>query len=239
MDWIRPARRLGDELYEALTSMIERNEIVVGSRLPSETDLAKRFGVSRPTVRETLARLREEGVIASRRGSGSYVQSRPATQAAVPQQRPAFRAVDSFDQIKQCFQFRAAVEGEAAALAAESRSPAHLDAIQVAIAALEQSVSTRTLGTEADLAFHLAVAKASCNSWFVSALEAMHQQIEVSIEIARRLSLHKSDEHLLSVQAEHVAVLDAVKARDPEAARHAMREHLEKTCNRIFRGPGG
>src|SRR5450631_399187 len=106
MDKIRPAKRLGDDLYRALSAMINRSEIAEGSRLPAETELALRFGVSRPTVRETLARLRDEGLIASRRGSGSYVQARPAVSSDAP--KPTFRDVDSFEQIRQCYQFRAA-----------------------------------------------------------------------------------------------------------------------------------
>jgi DNA-binding GntR family transcriptional regulator len=64
----------------------------------------------------------------------------------------------------------------------------------------------------------------------------MRAQIEVSIEIARRLSLHKSDAHLVAVQAEHVAILDAIAGRDGAGAREAMRDHLSSTCNRIFGG---
>ena len=76
MDRIRPARRLGDELYESLTSKIERREWPEGGRLPTETVLAEQYGVSRPTVRETLARLRDDGLIASRRGSAPRRASR-------------------------------------------------------------------------------------------------------------------------------------------------------------------
>jgi GntR family transcriptional repressor for pyruvate dehydrogenase complex len=227
-------RRLGDKLFDALTAMIERNEIVEGQRLPSETALAERFGVSRPTVRETLARLRDEGLIASRRGSGSYVQALPQDRTAI--HTPAFRVVDSFNQIRQCYEFRAAVEGESAFLAATARSEAQLAELRGAIALLDQSISARALGVEADFSFHLLVATASGNSWFVSALQAMRAQIEVSIEIARRLSLHKSDAHLVAVQAEHVAILDAIAGQDGAGAREAMRDHLSSTCNRIFGG---
>ena len=130
-------RRLGDKLFDALTAMIERNEIAEGERLPSETALAERFGVSRPTVRETLARLRDEGLIASRRGSGSYVQAFPQDRTTI--HKPAFRVVDSFNQIKQCYEFRAAVEGESAFLAATARSEAQLAELRGAIRAIEHA----------------------------------------------------------------------------------------------------
>jgi len=234
MDKIRPTKRLGDDLYRALSSMIENSEIAEGSRLPAETELAERFGVSRPTVRETLARLRDEGLIASRRGSGSYVQARPLSSSKMARQ--TFQDVDSFEQIKQCYEFRKAVEGEAAFLAARALNDLSLAELNQAVVLLDQSIAARAVGAEADFNFHLTVAKASRNSWFVSAMEAMRGQIQVTIEIARRLSLNKSNVHVLSVQAEHIAIFDAIKLKDGTAARELMREHLDRTCNRIFRG---
>jgi GntR family transcriptional repressor for pyruvate dehydrogenase complex len=234
MDAIGTAKRLGDELYQALTAMIERREIAEGSRLPSETELAARFGVSRPTVRETLARLRDEGRITSRRGSGSYV--RPRSTEPAPSQRPAFHHLDSFDQIKQCYEFRMAVEGDAAFLAANARTEADLKAIKLTLSSLDKSIGERLIGAEADLAFHLAIARASGNSWFVAAFEAMQSQIGVAIEIARKLSLHKSDQYVRGIQAEHVAIFEAIAAGNAVRAREAMRDHLARTRNRIFRG---
>jgi len=238
MDRIRPAKRLGDDLYRSLTAMIERRELPDGARLPGELVLAEQFGVSRPTVRETLARMRDEGLIASRRGSGSFVLRRdtavagPAATAALP----VYPAIDSFAEIKQHYVFRRAVEGDAAFLAAEFRSDAQLAAIARAIGRLDSVIAERAIGADADFHFHLSVAVASGNSWFVATLQAMRVQMELTIDIARRLSLGKSQEHLIDVEGEHIAIHDAIRRRDPDEARAAMRDHLNKTCDRIFRG---
>lgn len=234
MDQARPLRRLGDDLYEFLTGMIQRRELSVGERLPPETELARQFGVSRPTVRETLARLRDEGLIASRRGSGSYVTER--TVAAPSGSGALFRQIDSFDEIRKCYEFRQAIEGEASFLAAQRCGPDEIAALQIAIDQIQGAIDDRAIGRDADFAFHLAVAHASGNSWFVAALDAMRKQIETTIEIARTLSLAKPDTHLHAVQAEHVKVFDAIRSNDPEGARQAMREHLSATQDRIFRG---
>lgn len=234
MDRIRPAPRLGDDLYRALASMIDRQELPEGARLPAEITLANQYGVSRPTVRETLARMRDEGLIESRRGSGSYVQRRGAR--AAPPPAPTYRAIDSVEQIKQSYEFRKAVEGEAAYLAAEAHSEAHIADIAKAIAGLDRANAERLVGAEADFRFHLSVAAASRNSWFVATLQAMRAQIEVTIDIARTLSLSKSADHLQAVQGEHVAIYDAIRRRDPLAARQAMRDHLTKTYDRICLG---
>jgi DNA-binding FadR family transcriptional regulator len=241
MDRIRPARRLGDDLYRSLAALIERRELPEGARLPGELALAEHFGVSRPTVRETLARMRDDGLIASRRGSGSFVTRKGAVaadlaNATVPAAFPAYRAIDSFTEIKQHYVFRRAVEGDAAFVAAEFRSDAQLAAIARAIGRLDGVIAERSVGADADFQFHLSVAVASGNSWFVATLEAMRVQIELTIDIARRLSLGKSHEHLVDVQGEHIAIHDAIRRRDAEEARASMRDHLDKTCDRIFRG---
>lgn len=234
MDRIRPAKRLGDELYDSLASRIERRELPEGARLPAETVLAQQYGVSRPTVRETLARLRDEGLIASRRGSGSFVQFRPASERA--EAKPAFHEINSVEQIRQCYAFRKAIEGEAAFLAAGARSDSQLADIQRTIELLDEAMAAREVGADADFQFHASVACASGNSWFVSALQAMRHQIEVTIDIARRLSLDNA-EGRLQAQAEHVAIYDAIRRRDAIGAREAMRNHLSRTCDRILLGP--
>lgn len=231
---IRPAPRLGDDLYRSLASMIDRQELPEGARLPAEIELASQYGVSRPTVRETLARLRDEGVIVSRRGSGSYVQRRPSPVA--PTAAPTYRAIDSVEQIKQSYEFRRAVEGEAAFLAAQTHAESHIADIARALTHLDQAVSERAVGAGADFRFHLAVAAATRNSWFVATLQAMRAQIEVTIEIARTLSLSRSAAHLQAIQGEHVAIYEAIRRRDSEAARDAMRDHLSKTHDRILLG---
>ena len=235
MNRIRPAKRLGDDLYRSLAAMIEQQDLPEGARLPGEIALAESFGVSRPTVRETLARMREEGLIASRRGSGSFVRRKGLLEAgAAP--APAYHAIDSFAEIKQNYVFRRAVEGEAALLAAACRTDAQLAAIARAIGQLDRTIAERAVGSDADFQFHVAVAAASGNSWFVATLQAMRAQIELIVDIARKLSLAKSHAHLIDVQSEHVAIHDAIRRGDGEGARTAMRQHLDRTCDRIFRG---
>ncbi len=69
--------RLSTVVYEGIVALISRGDFALSSRLPSETRLSGMFGASRPVVREALARLREDGVIVSRQGSGSFVRRRP------------------------------------------------------------------------------------------------------------------------------------------------------------------
>jgi GntR family transcriptional regulator, transcriptional repressor for pyruvate dehydrogenase complex len=139
-------------------------------------------------------------------------------------------------QIRHAYDFRKAVEGDAAFLAALNGSQPQINAIRLALEGLEKAVEQRTSSADVDFSFHLAITHASGNVWFTDALTAMHDQIETVIDIARKLSLGKSESHLRAVQHEHVAIFDAIIQKDPDRARDAMRSHLTNTCDRIFSG---
>ncbi|MBU2089350.1 MAG: GntR family transcriptional regulator, partial [Alphaproteobacteria bacterium] len=104
--------KLADQLYEQIMLQIVNGSLAIGEKLPSEAQLCQLFAVSRPVVREALARLRADNVIASRRGSGTYVQSRPAADLV----RLAPSGV--LAELLRCYEMRVALEGEAAYLAA-------------------------------------------------------------------------------------------------------------------------
>ena len=93
-----------------MAALIDRGEFGEGVRLPAESELAARFGVSRPVIREALSRLRVMGVIVSRKGSGSYVQKR----ADRPRECSAtigFGPLDSLAQVRKCYEFRVEPRG--------------------------------------------------------------------------------------------------------------------------------
>lgn len=231
------AGRLGDQLAQRMSALIERGEFPEGSRLPAESDLAGRFGVSRPVIREALSRLRIAGVIVSRKGSGSYVQKRSGWQP-LASARIAFGPMNSLAQLKKCYEFRIGVEGDAAYYAAQNRTPAMLAVMREALAGIENAIAHGMVGMSADFEFHRAVARGSENEFFEALMESMRTPIEFAINLGRSLSLTRPMDHLLTVQAEHVAMFEAIEARDGEAARNAMRTHIHNACSRVFEGPG-
>jgi GntR family transcriptional regulator, transcriptional repressor for pyruvate dehydrogenase complex len=232
--WSAPAlTRFGDLLSYRMAEMIEGGEFGVGSRLPAETELAERFGVSRPVVREALSRLRSAGVITSKKGSGSYVSKR----ANDPSWSNGFGPVSSLAQVQKCYEFRIGLEGEAAFYAAENRTPEMLVTMRDALDRMESAVAQGIIGMSADFEFHLAIARASGNEFFENVMRAMRTPIEFAINLARSLALTRTREHLLTVQAEHVVMFEAIEARDKGAARLAMRAHIENARLRVFEGP--
>lgn len=208
--------------------MIANNELPVGAKLPTEHVLSERMEVSRPVLRQALKQLREDGVVVSRRGSGSYVTCRP--ESAVMQFAPSGSIAD----IQKSFEFRASIESEAAFLAAERRSEKDLKHILATINELDLCIKNGKLGTEVDEELHEAICRASGNDYFVRARESIKSNILTGMNLTRNLSLTKPKTRLETVQAEHYAIYEALKKRDKEAARTAMRVHLENARVRVF-----
>ncbi len=222
-----------DRLYEALLGRILSGQYAPGERLPSEELLAADFGVSRPVVRQALARLREEDFISSRRGSGSYVR-RPEEEAPAP-----FAPISCVADIERCFEFRLTLESRAAGLAAQNRGAAELEVLHAAHAHLEAVLMTGALGNEADFRFHDAVAEASGNRFFLETLRVLRPHIDTCMRMLPRLAQRRTPSRIARVRAEHRAILDAIVARSAAAAERAMAAHIANAQRRIFEGDAG
>ncbi len=226
---LRPDR-LSAAIYEKIFAAIVAGDFAVNDRLPSETALAEQFEASRPVVREALARLREDRVIVSRKGSGSYVLRRPDNAVL------RFAPVGSLADIQRCFEFRAEVESAAAAAAASRRRPADVAAIRDAYDALDACVAEGRLGVEEDIRFHAAIAAATRNQYFVSVQDSLHPHMAQGMTVIRNLSLLRPLARMQLVQREHLAVVEAIEAKDEAGARSAMRSHIVNARQRMFEG---
>jgi GntR family transcriptional regulator, transcriptional repressor for pyruvate dehydrogenase complex len=220
--------KLADQLYEQILAKIVSGALPEGEKLPSESQLCALFGVSRPVVREALSRLQADGVVVSRHGSGSFVQRRP--NQAFAQLAP----IGSIADVMRCLEFRVALEGEAAALAAERRTEADLVRLEASLAELDQVIASGEVGSEADRNFHVAVAAASQNQLFVHAMEVYAEHTLKGMELARQLSLRRSARRLQLVQQEHIRVFAAIKDEDAAQARAAMRTHIDNARVRVL-----
>lgn len=223
-----PGVGLVDRVYREIMGAIMSGEFAEGDKLPTEQALTERFAASRPTIREALSRLRADGITSTRQGSGTIVKRRPDPDL------PRFTPLETISDVQRCFDFRLVVESGAAALAATEASDEALEEVEQRFRELDTVISEQTLGSGEDFNFHLAVARASGNQFFVSAIASMREQVLVSMTLMRNLSLLKSVERQRLVQAEHEVILSALKRRDPEAAGIAMRQHLENARNRMF-----
>ncbi len=216
--------------YGRLVSMIGGSEWAEGGRLPAEAPLAEGLGVSRGVLRRALARLREEGRITSRRGSGNYVVPQPAEdrEASGLAQIP-IRAIEDLTALTR---FRRVVEVAAAVEAAANADVDDIARIETAIDAFRRSMP----GAERfdhDLKFHLGVARASRNIFFLATMEGLQPALRKGHRLSRQLRDVPINE-VKRVADEHTRVLDAIRAHDPDAARTAMSAHLDAGLMRLF-----
>jgi DNA-binding FadR family transcriptional regulator len=223
--------RLYRQIAEQLRGLITGGEFGAGSRLPAERDLARQLGVSRPSVREALIALEVEGWVEVRTGSGIYVQA--------PQQRnaPLTRAAAGQESAGaewgplQVMQARQLVESEVAALAARHARKAQIAAMA---SALEQMRSEAAAGVEpraGDEAFHKAIAQACGNEVLADTVDSYWTARHGPL-FTRLGDYFENPASWHAAVVEHAAVLEAIRAHDPNAARAAMQQHLKKATSR-------
>jgi len=214
--------RLASAVYEQIERLIRRGEFPKGVKLPAESELARRFGVSRPVVREALARLREEGIVRSQQGSGTFViRGMLPSAAALPQIR-------TLADLLRYYEYRMDVEAATAGLAADRRTADDIAEIGKVLSGAEEMLrqGAHQLLADANFAFHRAVAQATRNPFYVRTLEMMPNFIgrnQLDLVVAGQAS---SDAHLWRIHREHVAIFDAIEAADEARARSEMQRHI-------------
>ena len=119
-------------------------------------------------------------------------------------------------------------------MAASKATHAEVVAIEHQLRQLDVVIAEQTLGAREDFDFHLAIARASHKPFFTSLVALIQEQVLVSMNLMRNLSLLKSIERQHLVQAEHAAIVAALRRHDAPAAGQAMREHLENARDRMF-----
>ncbi len=220
-------RSLSDMVFERIQKSIKSGAYAVDERLPPEHALAAEFQVSRPVVREALRRLRDQGLIYSRRGAGSFVREQGIREPL------GFGQIENLSDLQHCYEFRLTIEPEAAAMAAQRRSPEALQKIKRALALLRDATNRQAHREDADFMFHLSIAQSSTNPYFVTAMKALEEHIAVGMRL-HGLSLKRMVDGLTHVLVEHMAITDAIEAGDVEGARNLMRAHLAGSRDRLF-----
>ncbi len=217
----RPTR-LYQALTERITRMIASGQFKIGDRLPAERELASMYDVSRPTIREAIIALEIEGLVEVKVGSGVYVSSNVPTRRGVERDIGAFELTEA----------RILLEGEVAALAAANITDEDLEELDVLLVEMEEANRTG-VGELVDKRFHAAIGNASRNS-------AMHALVEHLWLIRDRspqciLTFEKTrDKGHKPVIEEHRLIVEALRQRDPVAARKAMRDHLTRVLQYLL-----
>ncbi|MEM1237903.1 MAG: FadR/GntR family transcriptional regulator [Pseudomonadota bacterium] len=228
-----------EKLASAVVAQIEllilRGVLRPGERLPAERDLAERLGVSRPSLRDALATLQNNGLVESRAGSGIYV-SDVTGNAFSPSLIRLFSAHDEavFDYLA----FRRDLEGMAAERAARLASNTDLAVIQAVMDKMEEAHQKRSGDTESalDAEFHLAIIEASHNTIMLHMMRSMFALLKEGVFYNRQI-MFKQRTTRDNLLAQHSAINDALQARDGPKARQAVEDHLAyvESCLRDHR----
>ncbi|MDB5858019.1 MAG: transcriptional regulator, GntR family-like protein [Ramlibacter sp.] len=220
--------RLYRQIAEQLRGLIAGGEFAPGARLPAERDLARQLGVSRPSVREALIALEVEGWVEVRSGSGIYVQPQPQRNGAA--RAPANDGTAEWGPL-EVMRARELVEGEVAALAARRAKKPQLAAMASALAQMRDEAEAGVGPQSGDEAFHHAIAQA-CGNEVLSDTVRSYWHARQGPLFSRLGDHFENPASWQAALAEHAAVLAAIRARDPEAARAAMQQHLKKATGR-------
>lgn len=208
-------KRLFHSVAEQITGLIEEGVFPAGTRLPGERELAERFGVSRVTIREAEIALQAIGRIEIKTGSGVYVcEEQPEDLSQLPD-------VSAFELTEARLLF----ESEAAALAARNISDESLQKLEQLID--QMASSDDAVSTEADQQFHILIARASGNAAIEYTIETLWRMREDLPEVKATYDAVCETDSTYRAK-EHQDICDALLARDPDAARTAMREHFQR-----------
>jgi DNA-binding FadR family transcriptional regulator len=213
-----------EQIVRRLGEAIGAGVLAPGERLPSELELAAQLGVAPMTLRQALQILREAGFVETRRGrtGGSFVRADPPGALVGDGELP------TRSELRELTDWRRAISGEAAALAAERAGPAQRDAIAEAAVAAERAVGTFSAFRLADARFHIAIAEASGSRRLVAA------ETQIQVEIAEMLRFVPGPRLARAVSgASHDPIVAALAAGDATAAQIAMTRHAEGTYDWI------
>jgi DNA-binding FadR family transcriptional regulator len=220
-----PALHLTDRVKLGLLRLIEAERLEPGDKLPSADQLCQKFSVSRTVVREAVASLKAEGRLRSLRGSGVYV----AEAGDIAGNLSMFMAApQEIGDILDFMEFRIAVEVEATGLAAERRTETNLLRMEQALAQFRRHMADSSLATDADRAFHRAIADATNNGRFRLFVDEMGERLIPRRALGASFADDKSKSAFLeAIEVEHHRIFTAISERKPDEARVAMRRHLE------------
>jgi GntR family transcriptional regulator, transcriptional repressor for pyruvate dehydrogenase complex len=208
-----------EQVVAHVVSLIERKLLRPGNRLASERELALQVGVSRTSVRAGLRSLAAMGVVQTRQGAGTFITAGPPTLVSEP-----LRLVASMHGLSLggLFEVRRVLEAGTASLAAERATSDQIATISDEVTGMYSALHDPQLFLDYDLRFHRAVAAAANNPMLGAIIEA----VAALFFEERRATIEHA--HNLTETAEmHRRIYQAIRARDQEAARAAMEEHVQ------------
>ncbi len=210
--------RLYEEIVQQFHALIRQGMLKHGDRLPSERELSEQFKVSRSSVREAIRSLELQGLVVSKRGSGTFINTEDleATLDLVAANLNVGEAA-----LQDVFEMRHLMEPHIAALAAQRATPDEVEAMREILEEQQRQIDFGETGVESDTAFHFALASATHNSALIKVVSA----VEGILQLSRDRSLQEPGRPQRSL-ASHCQILQMVEMGDVNGAQQAMDHHL-------------
>jgi GntR family transcriptional repressor for pyruvate dehydrogenase complex len=209
-----------DEVIVRLREMIQSGELRPGNRLPPERDLAKLLGVSRPTLRAGIRALSGIGILRSRQGAGTFVVQTDGPPALDSGPLRLMASLHGFTTAEM-FEARRALEMAVAGLAAERATSDQIATMADEMTGMYASLDDPAQYLVHDLGFHQSIAIASGNRILAT---LMNMMATILFDV-RSKTVHRTQD-LKESAAMHREIYRAIRERNPEKARDAMRDHL-------------
>jgi len=201
-----------------LRARIKDGALQPGDQLPGHRDLAAEFGVSLSSAREAISMLVGDGLIETRAGRGTFV----AEPSRLPARAGEAPHVDiTREEIEELIEARELLGLSIVAMAAERASAAQIARLRQAVERMQEAVADPDLYPEADVGFHLALAEAAGNRFLVKAVEDIRELLRRDIELSAGAGIRRFGSLQYSVDS-HSALVDAIEAGDPDAARRVL-----------------
>ena len=215
------ASRLYEQIIEQIRTLVVEGTLQPGDKLPPERELAEQFCVSRTAVREAVKSLREKGLVEIQPGRGTFITN--STTEVMRDSLDFIFKVGLINGVAHLNEVRTLLEPGIAALAAERISETELQTLEQAVEAMDAAMHDADIFAEADLEFHLTLARASQNPLIPILIDPIVDQLR---EHRKRIFLVAGGPQ--RGQYHHRRILAAVQKRDPAAAREAMCDHMQQ-----------
>jgi len=210
---------LPDRLARQIRVLIQQGDFRQGDRLPPIMEMARRFRVGHPTVREALKSLETIGLVSIRHGSGVYVnRTDEVLVLASPHHSGAFTKQLLVDLLRT----REPLEVEATAAAVEHATPAHLKEMRRLLNTAEQNLDDDGVLNKVNMEFHRQISIASGNTVMLQTLDVLRELFTDEQRLILAIVASRERDH-----AEHLGILDALERHDAELAVERMRKHIE------------
>ncbi|MFZ7127259.1 MAG: FadR/GntR family transcriptional regulator [Desulfobacterales bacterium] len=217
---IKP-KRISDQVFEQLKELIFRGEFRAGEKILTERELSEVLGVSRSSIRDAINRLVSMGLLEQKQGLGTFVRTPESREDGLLAQ-----AMESQDAtLEDLLEVRMGMECNSAALAAQRAVEKDIEFLRRSLEEMRSEIKEGRLGTEADVAFHMAISFATRNPIQVYLMRTFYDFLFHGIR-ENLQHLYKTHEYIEATISQHQAIFEGIQAHDPDRAFQAMKNHI-------------